>query len=389
MLATLTVSDVSSNNLDYIANNKKKQKSSDSPFTTSTTTTVKHVTKKPPFHTTDVIKNKIKSDNNDQQQKQQRVEEEEEAKQEIPAHLPTQGREERKVLMKKLRKLLDDKGDVVAQQQKSQHPKPILKLRKSVVPPLKENQQDSSQEREVQVTKSTTTTKPPLIPTDSNLSSTSTSPLKQTTILQPEYQSIRIHRSSSFSSSIHEDDDENDDNLNTKGKKQNDYIEIKLPQHYSEFTSLKRSSSFSSSIHELDNDDNNNNGYSIKYVQKQSTTQTERPTSISLSSTSTPLNPLYHTLTTKQDMYTLLQNGDDLEDFKRINNFTLEGGYLLSKIFKERSRIQMKKEMLTSEIELYVEVHNMEVKRRKNEEKNTKDKSVDDVTGERKILFSC
>mmetsp|Transcript_24131 Transcript_24131/g.35939 ORF Transcript_24131/g.35939 Transcript_24131/m.35939 type:complete len:102 (-) Transcript_24131:678-983(-) len=78
----------------------------------------------------------------------------------------------------------------------------------------------------------------------------------------------------------------------------------------------------------------------------------------------------------KQEMFIQLQNDTDLQDFKRINNFTFEGDYLLSKILRERSRIQMKKDMLQDEdIDFYINVQ--------------KKSKPDSIHEERKVLFFC
>ena len=58
-----------------------------------------------------------------------------------------------------------------------------------------------------------------------------------------------------------------------------------------------------------------------------------------------------------QEMFIKLSEDEDLRDFKLINNFSFEGDYLLSRILRERTRIQMKKEMFRSEREMYVETH--------------------------------
>ena len=299
----------------------------------------------------------------------------------------------------RLQELLKKKGDGVAQQQQKQQAKPTLKLRKSFIPQkihdddnhvdFERDEMDigldvSKQHQQQQQQQKHLYTKPPLLPSNSKLD-ISSKPLTlkpPTTIKQQEYQTVRIHRSSSFSSSIHEDEDDNDNNDdddNFIGEKDVEYIEFKIPQHQ-ELIQLKRSSSFSSSIHEEEDHDDNNDFNNDNVPLSSNHSQQQQQQHLYLN------NPLLSTIT-KQEMYTLLQNDDDLEDFKRINNFTFEGDYLLSKILRERSRIQMKKEMLQSdEVELYVQVF----KKKKKKKNNTLMKNFeDDDDNDRKVLFSC
>ncbi len=276
---------------------------------------------------------------------------------------------------------------------------------------------------------------------------------------QQEYKTFLIRRTSSFSSSIH-DMDENEEGTD----QQDEGIEFKLPLH--ETFQLKRSSSFSSSIHDLDDDDHNHDHhnnfnqyvevdfdhnhdcdddayldtvlrhekdddgeeehddnrnkeivdlYEIDMHDNMSLGQIQREHSdIKIKK---PTSPRHHegrrrleqrdnnkqlkqsgAVTTsksksrsknnktktgkkydvmyKQEMFIQLQNDNDLQDFKRINNFTFEGDYLLSKILRERSRIQMKKDMLQQEdVDFYINI-----------QKNSKPDSTHE---ERKVLFFC
>jgi hypothetical protein len=79
-------------------------------------------------------------------------------------------------------------------------------------------------------------------------------------------------------------------------------------------------------------------------------------------------------IVTGERLHMQLQDQDDMRDFKRINNFSYDGDCLLSRILRESTRIQMKKDMLNSEKELYLQVTN----------------PVTPKTGEedRKVLFS-
>lgn len=57
-----------------------------------------------------------------------------------------------------------------------------------------------------------------------------------------------------------------------------------------------------------------------------------------------------------QELFIKLSEEDDLRDFKYINNFSFDGDYLLSRILRERMRIQLKRDMLTTpDKDLYVE----------------------------------
>lgn len=65
----------------------------------------------------------------------------------------------------------------------------------------------------------------------------------------------------------------------------------------------------------------------------------------------------YNTLR-DQELFIKLSEDEDLRDFKLINNFTSDGDYLFSRILRERTRIEMKREMLSSsDKDLYVQTH--------------------------------
>ncbi len=174
---------------------------------------------------------------------------------------------------------------------------------------------------------------------------------------------LRRPRSASFSSSIHEDED---DGYNKEGK---NCIDVTVPQHYSNF-SIRCSSSFSSSIHDYDDEE--------EVKARNDLLQNDHD-----ANTKDQTNKNIHLLN-KVEMFQKFQTHDELQDFKRINNFTAEGDYLLTKILRERSRIQLKKDMLKSERDLYVNV-----------QKNCRERSGGgngnrgNVDEERKVLFYC
>jgi hypothetical protein len=220
-----------------------------------------------------------------------------------------------------------------------------------------------------------------------------------------KYETIRFRSSASFSSSIHDaveveyndgafGNDNDDQDIQQPQQEQQDYIEITLPQHQT--IMFKRSSSFSSSIHDefedLDDldegfveaekeliNDYHNQQQQIQPSSKRNVTKPQpRPM--------LPRHPStqYSTVSRSQrNILNQLQNADELQDFARINNFTNQGDILLSKIVREKARIQMKKEMLQqNEVEMYVAVH-------KSSETKKADSVRDNKTEERKMLFYC
>lgn len=134
--------------------------------------------------------------------------------------------------------------------------------------------------------------------------------------LEEAYQIIRMKRYTiSRSSSV-------DDKVNEQEQEQKEVEEeLKVPQQHT--FRFHRTNSFSSSIHD-----------EIKQEEAIQTT--------------VALNTV---------LCEKLQMDTDYQDFLRINNFTAQGDTLLSRILREQSRIQMKKDMLKSaDVELYVTV---------------------------------
>lgn len=63
-----------------------------------------------------------------------------------------------------------------------------------------------------------------------------------------------------------------------------------------------------------------------------------------------------HDALIEQELFMRLSEEEDLRDFKQINNFTSDGDYLFSRMLRERTRIQLKREMLnSSDKDLYVQ----------------------------------
>jgi hypothetical protein len=66
----------------------------------------------------------------------------------------------------------------------------------------------------------------------------------------------------------------------------------------------------------------------------------------------------YPSLQTNQELFLKLAEEEDLHDFQHINNFSYEGNYLFTRILRERTRIQLKRDMLhSSDKDLYIEIH--------------------------------
>lgn len=66
----------------------------------------------------------------------------------------------------------------------------------------------------------------------------------------------------------------------------------------------------------------------------------------------------YPALQTNQELFLKLAEEEDLHDFQHINNFSYEGNYLFTRILRERTRIQLKRDMLhSSDKDLYIEIH--------------------------------
>ncbi|GFH45133.1 predicted protein [Chaetoceros tenuissimus] len=103
-----------------------------------------------------------------------------------------------------------------------------------------------------------------------------------------------------------------------------------------------------------------------------------RPTSAKSSSSSVVSESLE-----KQELFLKLSDEDDLKDFKHINNFTYEGDYLFSRILRERTRIELKRQMLsTPDKELYVETAKSEWTKRE-----TESSCSESVYGDRSVYF--
>ena len=103
-----------------------------------------------------------------------------------------------------------------------------------------------------------------------------------------------------------------------------------------------------------------------------------RPTSAKSSSSSVVSESLE-----RQELFLKLSDEDDLKDFKHINNFTYEGDYLFSRILRERTRIELKRQMLsTPDKELYVETAKSEWTKRE-----TESSCSESVYGDRSVYF--
>jgi len=195
---------------------------------------------------------------------------------------------------------------------------------------------------------------------------------------------LHLHRSPSFSSSVHENEAEHTKEQYEAIHKQQEidlssaFTNVLKKNH--ETLTLKRSSSFSSSIHdhENENDDNVNMNMIMNDDKEDNLHSNLKKKVKKVKRLPRPLPSAesnYDDHLQKQEYHVWLENEDNLHDFKRINNFTSEGDYLLSRMLRERTRIQMKKELLQSEKELYVNVHR-QVK-------------GNDSQKERKVLFLC
>jgi len=90
-----------------------------------------------------------------------------------------------------------------------------------------------------------------------------------------------------------------------------------------------------------------------------SSTASSSTASASASVSARSKDPDYTSLDTNQELFLKLSEKNDLRDFKHINNFSFEGDYLLSRILRERMRIQLKRDMLSTpdSKDLYVETH--------------------------------
>ena len=123
--------------------------------------------------------------------------------------------------------------------------------------------------------------------------------------------------------------------------------------------------------------------FSHRHHQRQHQHHRHRPGSAASSATATTRssNPDYTSLDANQELFLKLSEDDDLRDFKNINNFSFEGDYLLSKILRERMRIQLKRDMLTTpdSKDLYLETH----KRVSRSEMEV----ADDLMQERSVYF--
>ena len=119
-----------------------------------------------------------------------------------------------------------------------------------------------------------------------------------------------------------------------------------LPQH-----SFARRWSFSSSIGGNDDDLDADEKNSTRPPSPDSSSKSQEE--VSSESSDKKFSSLY-----EQELYMKLSEEDDLRDFKHINNFSFDGDYLLSRILRERTRIQMKRDMLsTPDKDLYVKTH--------------------------------
>lgn len=70
----------------------------------------------------------------------------------------------------------------------------------------------------------------------------------------------------------------------------------------------------------------------------------------------------------QDELFVKLSEDSDLEAFKAVNNFSFEGDYLFSRILRERTRIQMKKNMLKDgDVDLLCDLHKREVSNKNSE----------------------
>jgi len=58
-----------------------------------------------------------------------------------------------------------------------------------------------------------------------------------------------------------------------------------------------------------------------------------------------------------EELYVKLADEQDFDDFIKLNKISFHGDYLLGRMIRERTRIQMKRNMLHNELEDYVTVH--------------------------------
>jgi len=133
-------------------------------------------------------------------------------------------------------------------------------------------------------------------------------------------------------------------------------------------TSFKRRWSFSSSV---DGGDDEQYPFDLQHSRPRSIPRPGTAMSMGTTSSSgyTSLGDL------DQELFMKLSEGDDLRDFKHINNFSFDGDYLLSRILRERMRIQLKREMLTTpDKDLYLETQ--KVSREANADKTCRDRRV-------------
>jgi hypothetical protein len=135
-------------------------------------------------------------------------------------------------------------------------------------------------------------------------------------------------------------------------------------------TSFKRRWSFSSSV---DGGDDEQYPFDLQHSRPRSIPRPGTAMSMGTTSSSgyTSLGDL------DQELFMKLSEGDDLRDFKHINNFSFDGDYLLSRILRERMRIQLKREMLTTpDKDLYLET-----------QKISREANADKACRERRVFF--
>lgn len=149
---------------------------------------------------------------------------------------------------------------------------------------------------------------------------------------------------------------------NDSSTKENENDSIPLHDH---FASVKRRWSFSSSIGENEE------------AAQDNATDTARSFPVANVSVSSGSSQTNYLSLQEQELFIRLAEEEDLRDFKHINNFTSDGDYLFSRILRERTRIELKRQMLTSsDKDLYVQTHN-----RRSEESSSRD-------GNRSIYFA-
>ena len=228
-------------------------------------------------------------------------------------------------------------------------------------------------------------------------SESESSPLSQSKSLSKKKKHVPVIPATSFSSSLDKSNSMDSDQENLHHDRARGTIKPlhapsqSLPQSRPHpQTAFARRWSFSSSVADEEEEQDEIHPNSLPYFAKSKSFShrhhqhhRHRPGSAASSATATTRssNPDYTSLDANQELFLKLSEDDDLRDFKHINNFSFEGDYLLSRILRERMRIQLKRDMLTTpdSKDLYVETH----KRLSRSEMEV----ADDLMQERSVYF--